>query len=324
MSLKPTLVTICYGMNDGRQPVEKFRAAMNGIVGELKAAGVRVALLTPGCVDPEHDKYGWLSKDPGTYNATLSRFAQEVLALGQRENVPVFNLHERMLEVQTRAKRDQPQFTMIPDGIHPDPPGHAIMTYGLLKALGAADAAASLSIDAASGKVTTGQCTIEHLKVSDQTIAFDRTDRALPTAFFSDVTPVLPYLSLVEEFNQYRFQVTGLKAPSWKLVVNGITTGTFSNAALATGVNLAMLPGPWRELARRVNDTVVNEQDAFFRRWVFLSHYPAPPELKPGLESLIATADRHVDRLQEERFRLVASPTTRTWTWTLTAVRPDH
>ncbi len=314
LNLKPTVVTICYGMNDGKDTMDKFKTAMEGIVRELKRAGVRVVLLTPGCVDPDHDKYQWLKTPTGTYNDTLAQLTKEVLDLAARENVPVHNLHALMLDVLTRAKKDDPQFVMIPDGIHPDPPGHAVMTYALLKALGCKEEASGLSIDAANGKAVTDRCRVDGLKVGDEEITFTRTDEALPTGFYPDCTPVPRYIPLIEDFNQYRFRVTGLKAAAWKLVVAGMEVGTFSNQELAAGINLATRPGPWQAMAKKADDLVVKEQAEFFQRWLYLSQYPAPEHLKADLDGFIATADAHVHRLQEKRFHVADA---RTWKWTL-------
>jgi len=323
LSLKPTLVTICFGMNDGAMTgyQENYPKAMAGLVSEIKKTGAQVVLLTPGCVDAEHDAYRWLKKDNWTYNETLEHLAKENLALAAKENLPVFHLYPLMLDIQTRAKKDDPKFTMIPDGIHPTPPGHAIMAYGLLKAFGCSEQASGLAIDAENGKATADRCTVDGLQVSEKKIAFTRTDNALPVRFYPDVTPVLKYLPLMEEYNKYPFRITGLKAPRWKLTVEGIEVGTFTSAELAAGVNLAMKPGPWQALAKRVDDAVVHEQAEFFQRWIYLSQYPAPDALKTELDTLITQVDAYVDQLQEQRFHVADA---RAWKWTLTAENEQH
>lgn len=139
LALRPDVVTICYGMNDGGfRPMRPdlratFATAMRELVTRLKAAGARVVLLTPGMVDATAN---WYLGAVG-YNITaLRELADEVLNLASAENLPAADLHRLMNEVDSRAKAAQPSFCMIPDAIHPDPAGHLVMAFGLLQALG--------------------------------------------------------------------------------------------------------------------------------------------------------------------------------------------
>ena len=117
LSLKPALVSICFGMNDGgyrafdQRLYDEYMQGMTGLVKQLKQAGVKVVLLTPGVVDEDIENKG--------YNATLARFGDGVKELAAKDRVPVYDLHALMLDVQTQAKRDNPKFTMIPDSVHP-------------------------------------------------------------------------------------------------------------------------------------------------------------------------------------------------------------
>lgn len=319
---RPTVVTICYGMNDGGfAPLdddhrEKFRKGMTGLVDGFKKAGVKVILLTPNCVDPDRDKLSRIKKENWTYNETLAQLSKEVVKLAAEKKVPVFDVFSLMLDVQTRGRKDDPKFTVIPDGIYPDLAGHAVIAYGLLKALGCTEPASGLEVDAGTQKAKADRCKVEELKVTDAEISFTRTDAALPTVF-ADAEPVFRHIPLIEDFNQYRFKVTGLKASTWKLVVEGVETGTFSNAELAAGLNLATRPGPWQTMASQVDGLTGQEQGAGCQRWVYLAQYVPADELKPGYEACMKKVDAYLDTFQEKRIHAADA---RRWKWTLTAV----
>jgi lysophospholipase L1-like esterase len=138
LRLKPDVVTVCYGMNDGRyQPstpeiVETFSNGLSGLVKRLKKAGVRVVLLTPGIVDEAKGAHLAACH----YNRCLRPIADAVVRLAKKERLPVADLHRLMSEVDARAKSADAAFCMIPDGVHPDPAGHLVMAHGLLTALG--------------------------------------------------------------------------------------------------------------------------------------------------------------------------------------------
>src|SRR6476620_3327161 len=72
---------------------------------------------------------------------------------------------------------------ILPDRVHPSLSGHLIMAEQLLKAWGARPIVSSVTIDAASGKVTKS----EYAQVSDlhagASLAWTQTDEALPLPF---------------------------------------------------------------------------------------------------------------------------------------------
>ena len=318
LSVKPTAVSICYGMNDGGYRAfdqgyyDRSMAAMSGLVSELKKAGVMVVLLTPGCVDT--DRNPALKGDKWTYNETLDKFGKGIKELAAKEHLPFFDLHSLMLDVQTKAKTDSPHYTMIPDAVHPQPPGHAVMAYGLLKALGCDAPASSLVIDAAKPAATPDRCRVMDLKVTNSVVSFTRTDEALPTYFDPEVSAVTNYFPLHEDLNQYRFQVTGLKAGNWKLTVEGLEVGTFTNTVLAAGVNLGPLPGPWQDLGKKVNGLATAQENEYYVRWRQIAVVTVPKEAQNEQRALLYKLDSLLDDHEKERQQeAVGHP----WKWVL-------
>lgn len=320
LSQKPTVVTICFGMNDGGYSAfnqggfDNFMRGMTGLVAELKKANVRVILLGPGCVDP--DQQPRLKEQ--NYNDTLGKYSQGCKDLAEKEKVEYLDLHDLMLDVQTKAKAKNPKFTMIPDSVHPSNPGQAVMAYAILKALGCKDQASGLEIDAANSKSTPDRCKVDDLKVADGSVTFTRTDEALPTAMDPDAALSLEFFPFTQDLNQYNFKVTGLKAGKWKLAVEGIDVGTFSEKDLAAGVNLATLPGPWQKLGELVNAASRNQEDVYFTYWRQVSMMNVPAEAKTELEALQKKMAEMVDKAEAARLKVV--PTERAWKWTLTLV----
>jgi lysophospholipase L1-like esterase len=316
LSLKPTVVTICFGMNDGRYTsfdqdrYDRYLKGMTGLVQTLKKHGVRVVLLTPGVVDEDIDNKG--------YNKTLTRYAQGVKELAASEQVAVFDINALMGDVQPRAKRDNPRFTMIPDSVHPGPPGQALMAYGLLKALGADGPAASVAIDASTRGVASDRALVKDLRVAPQSVTFTRIDRALPTYFDPEAAAVFAYAPIQQDLNQYPFRVTGLQPGNWKLTVDNVEVGVLSADDLAKGVDLGSRPGPWRKLGEQVNDTTATQEWIYRTRWkqlgVLLS---VPDEAQPEKLALERKLDQCIAEQESERAKLVAP---HAWRWQLAHV----
>lgn len=317
LSLKPTVVSLCFGMNDGgnraydQEGYDRFMAGMTTIVERLTQAGVKVVLLTPGCVDPDR------SKRPGTevYNDTLSRYSKGVLELAAKNNLPVYNINALMLDVQTRAKADATTFTMIPDSIHPNEPGAAVMSFALLRALGCTDQASGLTIDAKSGKATPDRCTVKDLVAKEDSVTFTRTDQALPTYLAPAARTICKYIPFDKDFNQYLFTVKSLKKGNYALTVEGMAVGTFTADELAAGVNLGPLPGPWETLGEKVNALVVDQDNIYFHRWRNIGLARVPEEARPEFEALLAKLDVLIKAKETERLKATAGD--RAWKWEL-------
>jgi hypothetical protein len=283
---------------------------MTGLVQTLKKHGVRVVLLTPGVVDEDIDNKG--------YNQTLTRYAQGVKELAASEQVAVFDINALMGDVQARAKRDNPRFTMIPDSVHPGPPGQALMAYGLLKAVGADGPAASVAIDASTRGVASDRALVKDLRVAPQSVTFTRIDRALPTYFDPEAAAVFAYAPIQQDLNQYPFRVTGLQPGNWKLTVDNVEVGVLSADDLAKGVDLGSRPGPWRKLGEQVNDTTATQEWIYRTRWkqlgVLLS---VPDEAQPEKLALERKLDQCIAEQESERAKLVAP---HAWRWQLAHV----
>jgi lysophospholipase L1-like esterase len=322
LSLKPAVVSICFGMNDGNYKAfeqagyDTYMAAMTQLVDELTKAKVKTVLLTPGCIDPSK------SNKPGmeVYNDTLTRYAQGVLELAKKNELPSFDLDSLMLDIQKRGKADDPAFTIVSatDAIHPSNPGQSVMAYALLKALGATDQASGLAIDAAAGKATPDRCKVTDLKATPDLITFTRTDEALPTYLDRDARNIAKYFPFDEEMNRYPLTVMGLKKVDYVLTVEGTIVGTFPGDELAKGVNLAALPGPWATLAETVNTLSKEQEDIYYTRWRSIGLLGVPNEAQAEKDALVAKCDELVTKKEAERRKAVAGD--RAWKWELKAL----
>ena len=230
LAFKPNVVMICYGMNNGRPtpPPGKtvddvFLDAMSKLVATLKAANVRVVLLTPGCIDTDNAAR-WFPPDKALmmqYNGTLARLAGVVKSLAAREHLPVADMFTPMMEVTAKGKAADPKFTIIPDGVHPTEPGGAVMAYALAADLGYQGPASSLHLDTQRQLVAAERCQVKSLRITADAVSFVRVDEALPAFLEPEAQPLVDYLPILRELHAYRLSLTGLPAAArggWKSV----------------------------------------------------------------------------------------------------------
>lgn len=134
----PTVVTICFGMNDAAyrptvdpEGLKKFSDGMKQLISMIRQkTKARIVLLTTTCVDAQ--------KNQGLkgYNDTLAAFVDETRKIGQAEKLPVIDLYHPMLTQLQKGQTADPAFTLIPDAVHPNEAGHTLMAFTILKAWG--------------------------------------------------------------------------------------------------------------------------------------------------------------------------------------------
>ncbi len=127
---KPDLIIACYGMNCGiYKPLdeERFKAYRDGQIKLHEAAkkiGAEIVHVTPPIFD-NHGKEGFDYDDVLTaYSAWLMKQRQQ--------GWQVADLHSEMRAKVDAKKAKDPKFTVQRDRVHPNGPGHLMMTQSLI------------------------------------------------------------------------------------------------------------------------------------------------------------------------------------------------
>lgn len=268
--LKPTVVTIKFGMNDhSYQPFREdiFRAYVRSqaeLGKVLGSSGAHLAYLTP---QPIEEKRADPDQDPR--NQSLRRFSDGLKQVAAERKAAFVDQFDPYLAIMLRARAQNPSALIGGgDAVHPGPIGHTIMAWIILKGLGATALVSQVEIDAAAGKITSAQqCRIDNLKLEDGAISFDRSDEALPMPIDPKAEPALKLAPILDELSRYELKITGLPAGSYELRIDGELAATLSGAQLAKGCNLAVTAGPITRQAQEVLSLVFKKNNLFFDRW---------------------------------------------------------
>ena len=286
--VKPSLVFVNFGMNDGGYKAfdeETYRIYMEGqqaLADTIKTAGAREVLFTTSPVDDL--PRGELS----VYNPTLARMANGILEFAGKRQLAAIDLFHPMLDVQRRAKEKDPAFTMIPDGVHPDPVGHLVMAYIAMRAIDAPREMGELEVN---GTTVTGRgVTVTNVVREDDAVEFDMTLPFLPFYVPAEARRALELVPLQEELNRFRLRGTPGGSRPLVLSIDGKMAGPFTPEMLARGVDLASLENtPWVEAARRLWDAAEFRWDKHFEAWRRMG-LDRPAWMMPDLPSF----DAHV------------------------------
>jgi lysophospholipase L1-like esterase len=316
LPLKPTFVTINFGMNDHayqsfREDI--FRAYVRSqrqIAKVLESNGARVAFLTP---QPIEDKRPDPDKD--ARNQSLRKFSdglKEVAAATGSAFVDEFNPYMAIL-VRERASNPS-GYVGGGDAVHPGPIGHTVMAWAILKGLDASALVSRAEIDAAAQKVVEARnCRIDNVKTANGILSFDRLDNALPMPIDPKAEAALTLAPILQDLDQYELQVRGLAGGSYEVTIDGELAAKVSGEDLAKGWNMAQAAGPIAQQAEQVLKMVFQKNNTFFHRWRDVQLFTFPDwaqnqatedrraaEVK-RLDQQIAEAEAQIDRDRKPR-----------------------
>ena len=307
LPLKPTLVTVKFGMNDhSYQPFRKdiFRAYVRSqteIAEVLKANLAGVAFLTP---QPIEDKRP--DPDQDARNQSLRKFSNGLKEVAAKEGATFVDQFDPFMAILLRERQNHPNdFVGGGDAVHPGPIGHTVMAWAILKGLGAPALVSRVAIDVASRKVSAEACGVDDLKVSNNTLSFERQDHALPMPIDEKAGPALKLAPILEELDQYQLQVSGLPAGTYELSIDAEPVGKATNEELTKGWNLANQAGPITKQALRVLALVFQKNNLYFNRWRNVQLYTFPdwaksPETEPRRAAELARLDQQIVEVEAQ------------------------
>jgi lysophospholipase L1-like esterase len=268
LPFKPTVVTTCYGMNDGGYRAyedgigKRYIDAMREIVERLKKAGATVVIGSPGCVDMNTFRK---PEDAEVYNQSLGKLGQLDRQLAKDAGMPFANLHDMMYDVMKKAKAAYGEKYHVGggDGVHPAADGQLVMAYAFLKVLVPGGEIGTFTVDMAGQAAATDGHKVLSAKGGTVEIESNR----YPFCFYGDEKSpdgnrsILPFLPFNEDLNRLMLVVKNLKSDKAR-VTWGAASKTFTREELAKGVNLAaeFIDNPFCEAFRKVDGEIAKKQ----------------------------------------------------------------
>ncbi len=308
LPLKPTLVTVKFGMNDhSYQPFREdiFRAYVRSqtqIAKVLAESGARVTFLTP---QPIEDKRSDPDKD--VRNQSLRRFSDGLKELAGKSGASFADQFDPYMAILLRERAGNPPgFIGGGDAVHPGPIGQTLMAWAVLKEMGASPEVSRAEIDAKAQKVVAAKgCRVENLKQAGGILTFDRTDSALPMPIDERAEAALKLAPVAEELNQLELRITGLAGGTYDVTIDGELAGKVSADELGKGWNFANASGPITKQAREVLKLIFDKNNIFFRRWREIQLFSFPgwaqgPEVEGKRAAALARLDQQIAGMEAQ------------------------
>ena len=297
---QPTVVTLLFGMNDGRyydfdEPTMKvYIDGLTAIIQEIKAkTKARIYVMTPTVYDGTRNT-PW--SHTTRYNDVLDRYSEAAKQIAAREQLPVIDLHAITVDALMRAKKDDPSYTFLPDGVHPQEDGQLVMATEILRAWGAPPASGIWGKTFLPFQIPT------HPAPSSATLTITAPlpwPEPLPSEKLRAVWPQIADMGTVT------LPLKGLPAGTYKISVDGGDAIDLTPDDLARGINLGQLSKKAQEDSKALAEFIRKRADWFFMRWrqievPYATEYKATANVVTAFDSLIAE--------MAERARKMAAP----------------
>lgn len=152
-SIRPDLVFVNYGMNDGiylpynSARFTKYAEGMYWLDAKIKAIGAQAIFLTPPIYDPSKGL---------AYATTLDQYAAWLIDQKDERNWTVIDLHFPMKAYLASQRQMNPSFYLAKDGVHPGETGHWLMAKAILEYFGFSEFTSAQTFQESMGKFPKG------------------------------------------------------------------------------------------------------------------------------------------------------------------------
>lgn len=293
---QPTVVTLLFGMNDGRYydfdeaTMKVYTDGLTAIIREIKAkTKARVYVMTPTVYDGTRNT-PW--SHTTRYNDVLDRYSEAAKQIAAREQLPVIDLHAVTVEALARAKKSDPAYTFLPDGVHPQEDGQLVMAAEILRAWGAP----ANGVEKKTGEISNGA---EIPPLTYTVTAPLAWPEPLPGEKLRAAWPQ------ITEMGAVTLRIPRVAPGTYKVSVDGGDASSFTADELARGIPLNQLSKKSRDDSRALAEFIRKRADWFYMRWrqievPYATEYKATANVVKSFDALIAE--------MAERARALAAP----------------
>jgi lysophospholipase L1-like esterase len=318
--LKPTVVTIMLGMNDGYyvpydpkyQAIyeDGYRKLLASIQSALPQA--RITLISP----TPYDELTHGTEFPH-YNQVIARYAAFVKDLAASSHLDFSDFYQAITSLDSAGVAKNPSLAalLVPDRIHPSEAAHWVMAATLARTWGVSPIVSTVHLDARQpAPVAIENTQVTAFTQANGTLAWTQLDNALPLPLDLENGMVQFVLSISDlaAMDRQILRVDHLPAPNYTLKIDGRAIASFSREQLAAGVNLALYPTPMEGQARDVDGIELKRTRLDEAHFILAIEDPVAPDAAAATkaidekDAILQEAQRKTAQPLAHHFELVA------------------
>lgn len=247
-AFKPKYVTILLGMNDGAykgfdQPTfDTYQADMTALLDKIAALGATAIPMTPTMFDSRAKKMKGDNAEPRNtyYNGVLSLYGSWLREEAQNRGLGFVDMWSPLDDLTLDKRKQDANWTMIPDGVHPGPVGQTVMAVSIINDVAPKSQVSQTVITANAAKplATAGNGKVSDLKVGDGKVSFTLLANSLPWVLPPDTAEGQTLMHLGHHYSNEKITVRQLPVGSYELKIDGAVIGKFTDVQLGFGVEL--------------------------------------------------------------------------------------
>ncbi|QDV15798.1 GDSL-like Lipase/Acylhydrolase [Gimesia panareensis] len=246
----PKYVTVLLGMNDGRyQPFNDeifltYYEDMKELISKIEGIGATPILMTPTMFDARAARLGKRKRDPAAvelYNSVLAYYGTWLREVAAESGFGFVDMYSPLNNITITERQKNPQFTLIRDAIHPDPPGQVVMAVALLSDMNVQRQVSRVTISKkANGEpaMAARGGKLSDLKYTDDGVTFTWLADSLPWVVPEEAKLGAELTKLGHRMSQESLSIHDLPPGRYELSIDGQVVGQYANTALARHVEL--------------------------------------------------------------------------------------
>ena len=246
---EPDYATILIGMNDGEytnftdEIFNTYRNDMTKVLDRLAEIGTIAIPMTPTMFDLQAAMKNEMEMSAEranrmNYNAVLSFFGMWGMKMANERGLGFVNMYEPLNRYTREQRKENPDFTLIRDSVHPEEDGQLVMALALLEGIGADPLVSCIDIDRRDGKWIVEAQNGKLSKVKKDKLSFTFKAKSLPWVVPEDAQFGFKMTDAAHKMSQEIIRITGLEYCDYDLKIDGKTVGTYTHREFAAGVEL--------------------------------------------------------------------------------------
>lgn len=252
-SYKPKYVTILLGMNDGSyQPYNEevfqtYRQDMTELLERLKSINATAIVMTPTMFDSRAARMRANPRRPRSeemltlYNGVLAFYGSWLREQANSRGLGYVDMYSPLNNHTLQQRKSDPNFTLIRDAVHPDPPGQVLMATAIIQDTGLPRQVSNIRVTLnpngkATSRVFGGK--ISGLQATDRGLKFTWQANSLPWVLPENAALGVQLTKLGHKLSREAMEVHGLPVGQYQLLIDGEIVGQYTNAQLERHIEL--------------------------------------------------------------------------------------
>lgn len=327
-SRKPQVVTVLLGMNDGQyrhfdhEIFARYEQDMGYLMDRIAELGAQTILMGPSMYDSRVSQTkppAWIAKNPDQvrevtryYNPVLAFYGAWLRDRASDRGLGYVEMIEPMSRLTELSRAQNPEFTMIPDAVHPNANGHAVMAAAMIEQMQLGGWVGSILLQRGEDDTweieTTQGAAAELVSDNEGGLTFRYTTEALPWVLPKEAREGFRLSGASTRLNRERIRVVGLPAGSYTLSIDESPVGTYSTEQLASGVDLQEIETTPQyqqalavaELNKERNDRVIRPLRDLWLNLRSQRSHPDTPEAKSAFQEWKRAFDAQCSELERK------------------------